>query len=90
MAQYIYHTEKQEIMYVNICDCESGECLLFGGVGGIKEWSVRRSLHAFLKAILAEASMGDEQCLEDLCFDNGISKEEMKECVDYLEQLSDW
>lgn len=47
-------------------------------------------LTPFLKAILGEASHGDEQCLEDLCFDNDISKKEMQECVDYLEQLSDW
>lgn len=49
-----------------------------------------KKITIFLKAILEEASMGDKQFLEDLCFDNGISKEEMQECIDYLESLSDW
>lgn len=49
-----------------------------------------KKLTRFLKAILSEASMGDEQCLKDLCFDNDISVKEMQECIDYLESLSDW
>lgn len=49
-----------------------------------------QKLTAFLKAILGEASHGDMQCLEDLCQDNGISKKEMKKCIEYLESLNDW
>lgn len=49
-----------------------------------------KKLTQFLKAILAEASMGDEQCLKDLCFDNDILEEEMQDCIEYLEQLNDW